>query len=478
MTFEMLPDDVLLKIFDFYVIEYSDPREKQRIQEWIMLAHVCRRWRSVVFQSPRRLNLRLLCTPKTHARDILDVWPPFPLIIRDSYDILNHQNGTSGVDNIIAALEHNDRVFQIDLRYLTSSKLEYVTDSAAMDKPFPELTDLQLVMFVDDGSGPILPNSFLGGTAPRLRSLYLDDVPFPGLPKLLLSATHLVYLSLYDIPRSGYIPPEVMAATLPALTNLEFLRLRFRYPRPRPALVESRRPPPPPLTRSILPSLTKILFKGASEYLEEILARIDAPRLNELHIVFFNQIIFDLPQLFQFISRRPTLRAPEKGHIAFDSKAVIVKFPSQTSEYGVLSVQIPCTASEWQLSSVEQVCTSSLPLPSTLEDLYIFEDRENPPRWQDDTENTLWLELLHPFAAVRNLYLCEKFVPRIAPALQELVGGTTKILPTVENIFLEGFQPSRPLHEGIEKFVAAQRLTSHPVAVTRWDRKWHWDIYD
>jgi hypothetical protein len=133
-------------------------------------------------------------------------------------------------------------------------------------------------------------------------------------------------------------------------------------------------------------------------------------------------------------------------------------------------VQIPCTASEWQLSSLEQVCTSSLPPVSTLEGLYIFEDRGSPPRWQDDVENTLWLELLHPFAAVKDLYLSEEFVLRIAPALQELVGGrTAEVLPTLENIFLEGFQPSGPLHEGIEKFVAARRLTSHPVAVSRWD---------
>jgi hypothetical protein len=35
--------------------------------------------------------------------------------------------------------------------------------------------------------------------------------------------------------------------------------------------------------------------------------------------------------------------------------------------------------------------------------------------------------------------------------------------------FLKGFQPSGPLHEGIEKFVAARLLTSHPVAVSGWD---------
>ncbi|KAF8502639.1 hypothetical protein F5888DRAFT_1887337 [Russula emetica] len=42
-------------------------------------------------------------------------------------------------------------------------------------------------------------------------------------------------------------------------------------------------------------------------------------------------------------------------------------------------------------------------------------DRKYPPRWQDDVENTLWLELLHPFAAVKDLYLSEEFVLRIAP---------------------------------------------------------------
>ena len=468
----MLPDDVFLEIFDFYVIQGFRLLGRQKIEGWQMLAHVCRRWRSVIFQSQRRLNLQLLCTPKTPARDTMDIWPPLPLIIQDFYGAPNYWNrqwnGTSGLDNIMAALEHNDRVCQIKLMHLTSSQMGYVTDSAVMQKQFPELTVLWLETFIlYNGLGPILPESFLGGTAPRLQSLVLSNVSFTALPKLLLSVTHLVNLDLNFIPRSGYIPPEVMATSLSALTSLQSLYLQFRYPRPRTA--QDSRPLPQP-TRSILPSLTKIGFKGASEYLEVILARIDAPRLNKMHITFFSQVIFDIPQLFQFIGRRPMLRAPERGHIAFNSKAIIVRFPSQTS--GVLSIQIPCTGSEWQLSSLEQVCSSSMPPISTLEDLCIFEDRGYPPRWQDDVESTLWLELLHPIAAVKNLYLCEKLVPRIAPALKELVGGrTTEVLPNLENIFLEGFQPSGPLHEGIAKFIAARQLTSHPVAVSRWDRE-------
>jgi len=102
-----------------------------------------------------------------------------------------------------------------------------------------------------------------------------------------------------------------------------------------------------------------------------------------------------------------------------------------------------------------------------LEDLYISEIRDWGPHWQDDVENTLWLDLLRSFVAVKNLYLSGECISRIAPALQELVGGrTTEVLPTLENIFLEGFQTSGFLHGDIEKFVATRQLTNHPVTVS------------
>ncbi|KAH9966979.1 hypothetical protein BJV74DRAFT_284761 [Russula compacta] len=50
VTIKELPDEVLLEVFDSYLV-YSG-REK-----WIMLAHMCQRWRYIVFASPIRLNL-------------------------------------------------------------------------------------------------------------------------------------------------------------------------------------------------------------------------------------------------------------------------------------------------------------------------------------------------------------------------------------------------------------------------------------
>ena len=148
-----------------------------------------------------------------------------------------------------------------------------------MLKPFPELTHLALYMISKWNDEPTvsLPNSFLDRTVPHLQSLTLFNISFPGLPKLLLSATHLIKLDLfYDLPPGfWYNPPEVMTTSLFPLTSLDCLRIHFGYPSFAP---QSRCPPL--LTRSILPILTTMHFEGASGYLEEILAWIDAPRLN------------------------------------------------------------------------------------------------------------------------------------------------------------------------------------------------------
>ncbi len=153
------------------------------LEAWQSLVHVCRRWRYLVFGSPRRLNLQLLCTAKTPARDTLDVWQALPLLI------LGYMFLSSGVDNIIVALGQTNRVCQVDLRDLGDRQVDKV--SRAMQVPFPQLTELRL--FSNGETPPVVPDSFLGGSAPLLRHSELWGIPFPGLP-MHLSATHLVTL--------------------------------------------------------------------------------------------------------------------------------------------------------------------------------------------------------------------------------------------------------------------------------------------
>jgi len=454
---DALPDDVLLEIFDFHVgVRYGG---KTGMEAWQSLVRVCRSWRSLVFGSPRRLNLRLYCTPKTPARDTLDVWPALPLLIS------GYMTSESSVtDNVIAALGQTDRVCQVVLFDLASWQLEKVL--AAMQVSFPELTELQL--FSNDKT-PVVPDSILGGSAPRLRVLNLTSISFPGLPKLLLSAAHLVRLHLYGIPRSGYhdISPEVIVPPLSALSNLEAFSLEFQSP---PSRTDWEIPSLPPPKRSILPALSRLYFKGVTEYLEALVSHIDTPQLDQVHISFFNQIDFDCPQLAQLINCTPTLRARDEAHVQFDDTTASIRLRYSTSKIRIvdLLIEVACGEPDWQLSSIEQVCSFLRPL-SAVEDLHI-DHRYSELVWKGDAiENTLWLELLLPFITVKNLYLSKDFAAGIASGLQELVGITT-VLPSLQNIFVEELEPSGPFQENIGRFVAARQLSDHLIAISDWDK--------
>jgi hypothetical protein len=128
VTIDLLPDVVLLGIFDSYV--------DLEIYPWYTLVHVSRKWRHVVFGSPLRLNLRLHCGTGTPVRETLDIWPPLPIVIRFYVPKVWDD------DNVFAALEHNDRISELVFSGVPSSRLERVL--AAMQQPFPALTRLFL----------------------------------------------------------------------------------------------------------------------------------------------------------------------------------------------------------------------------------------------------------------------------------------------------------------------------------------------
>ena len=166
----------------------------------------------------------------------------------------------------------------------------------------------------ESNKGAVFPNTFLGAYVPRLQILELFRIQYPGLPILLLSATHLVHLSLYDRPFLEYIPPEVIVSSLSTLTSLESFTLET---------TGSRWLTPPtkhqPLsTRTVLPALTHFSYTGFSRNLEDYVALIDCPKLNNFLIDFVDESDCDTPQLDYFISRTPSLQAPENApHVTY-----------------------------------------------------------------------------------------------------------------------------------------------------------------
>jgi F-box-like len=366
VTICSLPDEVLLDIFEFCLSDHSG--------RWFKLVHVCQRWRCIVFASPLRLDLRIPCTQHTPVRKMLSVWPPL-LIEIDFYSV-----GPQVEDNIIAALKHPKRVRSVLLSRIMIPLVRLV---AVMQKPFPELESLSLQIpwqkQLLSMAVPTLPKTFLGGSAPRLRSLHLERISYPTLPRLLLSSKDLVNLSLGWIPHSGYISPEIMATCLIALTRLTSLSIGFES-----STSHSRTQHPPPLTRAVLPALTNFYFRGVSEYLEDLMAQIDAPLLHRVEISLFHQraLSFRIQQVPRFIGHEPALMPYYKAFINIYANYVRMTFSSRTrsSINEILTFEISCGGVlDSQVSSMAQICSRLSFILSSIEELSI-DDRESV--WQ------------------------------------------------------------------------------------------------
>jgi len=429
---------------------------------WQSLVHVCRRWRHIVFASPHYLNLRLHCTNNTPVRKTLDIWPAFPIVV-----LCHNTNSSSplrGVLNIIAALKCYNRVCEINFSGIPDSLLKRF---AALTIPFPALTSLQLHSNEDWPYWPlILPSSFLGGFAPRLRSLRLNGIAFPAPQKLFSSCTGLATLRMENIPRTGYISPDDMATCLSALAKVEEVALGFRWDQLHYPWFQTSPNQPSP-TCAVLPSLTSLRFRGDSWYLETLISQIDVPLLDNFDITFFDLTLSNTPLLCELISRMETFKGLHRAKVAFRDYIADITFSRQepSADCKTLKLGIACGRPAQQLSSMTRICSSSLPPLSTLTHLYIHDSywlTHSP----DEMVNAQWLELLLPFTSVENLHLCHKQAPYVTRALQELTGERiVQVLPALQTIFLHRPPLSGADPEVTGRFIAARQLSGRPVSV-------------
>ncbi|KAI0299223.1 hypothetical protein BC826DRAFT_1102793 [Russula brevipes] len=415
-TIDDLPDGVLLEIFDFYLDDMS-LHGIYSTDQWHTLVHVCRWWRSVVFTSPRRLDLRLLCTRDRSVRAMLDIWPALPIQINYHPDW--SRASEMRLNNIVAALEHPDRVRHISLIRFPGA---WEALAAAMQVPLPELTYLRVVSLYEPYKS-VLPS----GSTPRLRTLHLSEIPFLAVRDLLLSVGDLVDLSLAHLCAS----PESMVACLSSLKRLESLKLE----------IGSRpdQPSPPPQARVVLAALVKFSFEGTSEYLEDFVARIDTPVLSQLCTALVGDLVPDIPHLRRFIGRARRLKPSKVAKVSFDSLSILLEYvPGST-------LRIFRHRMDWGISSMTLVCGQLSPFFSLVErlDLVLTCSPFNL-RGINTTESTLFLELFRPFTAIQGLYVSRSL---IAPALQGLIGErATEVLPNLRDLFLGDLQyldPSR-----------------------------------
>jgi hypothetical protein len=185
--------------------------------------------------------------------------------------------------------------------------------------------------------------------------------------------------------------------------------------------------------------------------------------------MFFMTFDFDVPQLHRLIDHAEEFKTFHRATVwIYDRDIQLVLYPNTVEvDYGRrLNLQIECRESDHEFLSLCQFCSLFFPLISALEELKVRE--ESSSHWKDDMGDAQWLELLHPFTALKNLYLTDGIAQHFCSALQALSGErTTEVLPALRDIFVEG-SSLEPVQEAIRTFFAARRLSGHPVVVNHW----------
>jgi len=360
-------------------------------------------------------------------------------------------------DNVLAALEDSNRVCLLYL-HIRAPHLEKL--ATVIRQPFPALTKLQLSL--KGRHEPILqvPSGFLGGSAPCLQELYLNAIPFQELPTLLLSAPDLVTLHLGSIPPTGYISPEAMVACLAALTSLRSLHIDFQSTTSRPDRTD-----PATGTRTVLPALTYFEFSGVCDYVEDLVARIDCPRLNGIDLSYLDPSVdFRVSQVFKFINRSEDPQLTLFSGIDVSPHP----FPSQITlrlshEYPYhIVIFISLIGCDWGLSHVAQVFGQLSAKLSNVRHLSIGSREQGP-----EIGHTEWVQLLYPFTTMQALYVFGGCVGHVALALEGVDGEmTTELLPALDLLCLK----DQPV-SSIAEFCAARQLSGRPVTFVRTRRE-------
>ena len=332
--------------------------------------------------------------------------------------------------------------------------------ATVMQEPFPALRRLRFESepFV---TMPALPDTFLGGSAPCLQTIYIDGIPFPAAPTLLLSAHDLVNVHLSEIPPTGYIPPEAMVASLAALPRLKYLTFGFEW-----GMSYPDRTHLPPISRTVLPALTSFSFDGLFEYFEDLVAQIDTPQLNCLGIRYLDQdevTDFQIPQLCKFVDRSENLKLSpfRRADLLIGPNKVVIQLAHQGQSSFRLLIQ------EGALGQVVSQISAML---SNVDRLSIRSESLGP-NIDELGESIQWLELFRPFTAVKALSVDNELSWHIAFALHDVTGErAAEVLPALELLCLE----DKPV-TSVEKFITARQNMGRPVSVIKkvrefWER--------
>jgi F-box-like len=313
LTINSLPDEVLLDMFDSYrqSTECYDYLWRNKYA-WFNLAHVCRRWRTVMFASSSRLDLNVIMGPQKPGNIKTILSSHLPIII--DYTLLYGRRDVTGsvIWRMHAALRHRDRVREISLlgRYGDIFR-KFIK---ATDYHFPALESLVLCFPHPHRHKPDIPATSLRGPDRSdlpLRHLGLYGGSLAYVSGLLLSATALTDLTLnLTTPNATDFDPSQGSSLLAYLQGMQCLRnLVLTTPfDPLDFQSEYQNSVPKDTTVPML-ELTRLHYYGLTTFLNNLMSGLSAPSLQDAYfglctipLLYLSRVVDDVREDFQSVS--------------------------------------------------------------------------------------------------------------------------------------------------------------------------------
>ena len=393
----------------------------------------------------------------TPVENMLAHSPPLPLTVD-----YTSEDGITAEDEegILLALEQRHRVRHLRLLLPVQNLQKLVM---AIDEEFPVLEYLIVWHYLlkDNTAQVMLPETL---QAPHLRHLMLGGLACPIRSRFHPTATGLVVLCLVIRHASAYFQPNILLQWISFMPQLESLEVSFTFPVPN-RDVERQLTRTPITTHITLPYLRLFCFQGVTAYLEAVVCRITAPRLEKLQILFFKQLTFSIPRLLQFINTTGNLRFVVALISFEDKQIVVVMVLHEADTYGLL-VSIDCRQLDWQVSSVAQISNALSQVFTVVEHLDLrHEVHGQSSEEHNDIDRIEWRRLLRSFSNVKTLDIGDGLVEELSRCLRLENGELPlELLPELQELT---YSRSGDAGDVFTSFVDARQNAGRPVTLVR-----------
>ena len=472
-SIHILDDDSLLNVFYLYrpfLLGEDDEDEDRRLvggkegwvrgRWWYNLAHVCQRWRNIILGSASYLGLSLVCAIGTPVAEMLAHSPPLPLIIDyqlDQYDDITAEDE----EGAVLALKQHDRVRHARLSMSVTGLQRLIM---AMDDGYPILEYLIIVNrdAEDESSMLIIPETL---QAPHLRHLSLYGLALPRGSQFLTTVVDLVTLCLFMFHPPAYFHPNTLLQWLSLMPQLETVMIGFFFAFPS-RDIERQLTHSPIMTAVALPNLHRFAFAGVGTYMEAIIHRITAPRLEKLQVDMFSQLTFHVPRLLQFLITTENLKFKRAKFEFTDQKVAVEMYPHEEAKTYSLAINVDSWHLDWQVSSAAQFPKLLSPTFSAVEHLTLEHSvHAQSSEDHDEADPTEWRKLLTSFRNVKTLHIAKGLVKELSRCL-ELDDGElpSELLPELQELTYFG---SGNTGDTFTSFIDARQDAGRSVTLVR-----------